>query len=185
VADMSDFNLSVTVRNAHILRRIREQYGSNAEMCRQTGISPSRVSAMLTMREKPFRKNGDLTSTAEELCSALGATPSELWPKDMAKVQAKKARYEIEMTQAEALAIAGSAENRIIQREMLEQWASGLSPRYLHVLALHTKGVPHDEIAEEMGVSRGRAWQMVQKSLHHMRLKAKRDGIHSYAEASQ
>ena len=95
---MSDFNISVTVRNNHILRRIRDQYGSNAEMCRQTGMSKTKVSAMLTMREKSFRQDGTLTSPAEDLCSALGATPSELWPGEMAKMKAKKAKYEIEVT---------------------------------------------------------------------------------------
>ena len=179
---MSDFNLSVTVRNNHILRRIRDQYGSNAEMCRQTGMSQPKVSALLTMREKPFRKDGTLTSAAEDLCSALGATPSELWPGEMAKVQARKAKYEIEVSQAEAMAIASSSERDVIHRQLLERWVGGLSPRHLLVLEMSQQGATLDEIAAELGKSRERVRQILLKAQRHMLTKAKQDGIRSFDE---
>lgn len=177
---MSDFNLSVTVRNNHILRRIRDQYGSAAEMCRQGGMSTSKVSALLTMREKPFRKNGTLTTAAENLCSALGATPSELWPGEMAKVQASKAKYEIEVSQAEAMAIASSSESDVIHRQLLERWVDGLSPRHLLVLEMSQQGATLDEIAAELGKSRERVRQILFKVQSHMRTKAAQDGIRSF-----
>ena len=179
---MSDFNLSVTVRNAHILRRIRDQYETNSAMCRETGMSSSAVSALLTMRKKPFRPNGTLTSAAEDLCSALGATPSELWPGEMAKIKAKKAKYEIEVSQAEAMAIASSSERDVIHRQLLERWVDGLSPRHLLVLEMSQQGATLEEIAAKLGKSRERVRQILFKAQTHMRTKAKQDGIRSFDE---
>lgn len=179
---MSDFNLSVTVRNAHILRRIRDQYGSNSAMCRETGMSKSAVSALLTMRKKPFRANGTLTNAAEDLCNVLNATPSELWPGEMAKMEAKKAKYEIEVSQAEAMAIASSSERDVIHRQLLERWVDGLPPRHLLVLEMSQQGATLDEIAAELGRSRERVRQILFKAQTHMRAKAKQDGIRSFDE---
>lgn len=179
---MSDFNLSVTVRNAHILRRIRDIYGSSSEMCRKTGMSPRRVSALTTMRDKPFRENGELTIGAENLCSALSATPAELWPKQMAQIQAKKARYEIEISQAEAMAIASSPEENVIQRQLIERWADGLSPRYLLALEMHQQNATLDEIGAEIGVSRERVRQILSRAHGHMRKKAMKDNVKSFLQ---
>ena len=177
---MSDFNLSVTVRNAHILRRIRDIYGSSSEMCRKTGMNPTKVSALTTMRDKPFRENGELTLGAENLCSALSATPAELWPKQMAQIQAKKARYEIEMSQAEAMAIASSSEENVMQRQLIERWVDGLSPRHLLALEMHQQDATLDEIGAEIAVSRERARQILLRAYRHMRKKAMNDGVKSF-----
>ena len=179
---MSDFNLQVTVRNAHILRRIRAQYGSNAEMCRETGLAPNQVSSLLTMREQPFRKDGTLTSAAEGLCSALGATPSELWPKEMANIKARRARYEIELTQAKAMAIAGSPETQVMQRQLLEKWMQNVNPADLEVLAMSQSGMTLDEIGREMGRSRERVRQRIAKAERRIREAAYRDGVKAYHE---
>jgi DNA-directed RNA polymerase sigma subunit (sigma70/sigma32) len=179
---MSDFNLSITVRNAHILKRVRNMYGSSSVMCRETGMSRPKVSALMTMREKPFRENGELTTCAEDLCSALGATPDELWPKQIAKMQAKKARYEIEISQAEAMAVTSSSEVNTIQRQLIERWADGLSPRYLLALEMQQQGATLEEIGAEMNVTRERARQILIRAQRHMRTKASHDNIKSFYE---
>jgi RNA polymerase sigma factor (sigma-70 family) len=100
----------------------------------------------------------------------------------MAQIQAKKARYEIEISQAEAMAIASSPEENVIQRQLIERWADGLSPRYLLVLEMHQQDATLDEIGAEIGVSRGRARQILLRAHGHMRKKAMKDNVKSFLQ---
>jgi hypothetical protein len=84
------YNVQIQVRNNHLLKRIRNQYGSSAKMCKETGLVATAVSALLCFREKPFLMDGSLSTVAAGLCSALGATPEELWPDEMSEIVAKK-----------------------------------------------------------------------------------------------
>jgi hypothetical protein len=58
------YNVQIQVRNNHILKRIRNQYGSSAKMCKETGLVATAVSALLCFREKPFLMDGSLSTAA-------------------------------------------------------------------------------------------------------------------------
>jgi RNA polymerase sigma factor (sigma-70 family) len=146
-------------------------------------VGHSALSALITMRESPLRKDGTLTVAAEKLCSALGAAPSELWPRDMAKIKAKRARYEIEISQAEAMAIASSGEDALIQRQLLGRWMQKLGPREIMALSLRQDGLTLDEIGQELGGrSRERVRQILARAERKMRDAANRDGVTEFRQ---
>lgn len=180
---MSDINIKLTARNAHLLRAILEKHESIAEFCRAYGLCYSRVSALLTFRDAPFRANGDLTTLAENICSATGRYPSELWPRDVARMKLKKSSAEIEISTAEAMAICGSAESGVIQREFLARWLSKLNPREIEAIGVIQSGGTYEDCAKTLDVSRERARQIQIKALRKLRIAAARDGVNSAIEA--
>lgn len=181
---MKDFNLKVTVRNARLLHRVREKYGTAAECARQAGVNKSGLAALMTMKAKPFRKDGDLTECASKICSALGCYPEDLWPEHIADIQTRRATTEMEFSRAEVMQITG-AEDGFVRRELLEKWADQLRPREHIAIQAAREGWTFEELGEELGgVSRERARQIQIKALRKMRQAAGRDGITCISEAS-
>jgi RNA polymerase sigma factor (sigma-70 family) len=179
------YNVQIQVRNNHILKRIRDQYGSSAKMCKETGLVATAVSALLCFREKPFLMDGSLSTAASGLCSALGATPEELWPDEMSEIVARKATYELELSQAQALSLCSSAEEDIIARQLIEKWSECLSDRQRIALEVLCWGHnTRSKLAKRLGVSRERVRQLQQRALNKMRHRAiVDDNVRSYWEA--
>ena len=178
------YNVQIRVRNNHILKRIRNQYGSASKMCKGTGISVQKVSSLVGFRERPFLNDGSLSTAAEDLCSALGATPEELWPDEMSEIVAKKATYELELSHAQALSLCSSAEENVIAKQLIEKWSECLSDRQRMALEAFCSDVTLEEAGKEMGLSRERVRQLQQRALRKMRHHAVvDDNIRSYREA--
>ena len=179
---MSDFNLQVTVRNGRLLRAIRDTFGSTAEMCRQAGINQTQASALVTMRERPFRQDGSLTTVAEAIVSALGVPADDLWPEHIARLKARRARVEIEMDAPTFAAIAdGNPEAHAIYRHAISRWSRDLTERERTVLSIcHSGGTLEDASKVIGGVTRERARQVLLKGERKIRGAAARDGVKSW-----
>ena len=178
------YNVQIQVRNNHLLKRIRDQYGSSAKMCKETGLVATKVSSLVCFREKPFLQDGSLSIAAEELCSALGATPEELWPDEMSEIVAKKATYELELSQAQALSLCSGAEEDVIAKQLIEKWSECLSDRQRIAIEALCDDKTLDETGKELGVTRERARQIQLKALRKMRHHAiVDDNVRSYREA--
>jgi RNA polymerase sigma factor (sigma-70 family) len=184
MTQQNGYNVQIQVRNNHILKRIRDQYGYSAAMCRELGISATRVSSLLCFREKPFLSDGSLSTIAADLCSALGATPEELWPDEMSEIVAKKATYELEISHAQALSLCSGAEENFIANQLIEKWSECLSDRQRIALEAFCAGVTLEEAGREMGLSREMVRHLQQKALRKMRHHAiVDDNVRSYREA--
>jgi hypothetical protein len=48
------YNVQIQVRNNHLLKRIRNQYGSSAKMCKETGLVATAVSCSFALQGKAF-----------------------------------------------------------------------------------------------------------------------------------
>jgi lambda repressor-like predicted transcriptional regulator len=173
---MSDFNIKVTVRNAHLLRAIRAKFDSAAEFSRASGIGQSHLSALITMRESPLLKNGFPSPVADLICDFLGKNFEELWPGKMAEMRRKKASHEVEMSIAEVEQLADPM-NRARQRKMLSGWAGVLRPRELQAITLRIEGATIDEGGAALGVSRERFRQIEAQALRKMRRAALLQGV--------
>ena len=182
---MSDYNLKITVRNGRLLRRIREKFGTTAELCRVSGAHITSVSALLTMRASPFLQDGSLSKTAETICSALGAYPDDLWPEHMRDAR-KQSSAEVELSAAEVEQIASDGPERaFIRSELVHRWLKQLPPRERYVVEqrMQNESVTLDELARELGgISRGRVAQIEAKAHRRIREYARRDRILSHQD---
>lgn len=183
---MSDFNVKITVRNARLLRAIRERADSVAEFCRTYGLQYPRVSALVAMNAAPVRQDGTLTATAVEVLSALGCEAEEIWPRHMERLKLKRATAEIELSADQVAAIAsdeGDPVKRAMQRQMIGKWAKSLSPAEAEIVARRVSGETYEEVAKSFGVTRERIRQREQRGLRKMRMQATRSGVQCIEDA--
>lgn len=181
-----DFNIKVTVRNGRLLRAIREKFDSAAELARVAGVNQSQVTALVTMRARPILKDGNLSSAAEAIVSALGVPADELWPEHIRRLKSKRATVEVEMDAQTFAEIAlGNSDQSLIYRQAIKRWAGCLSDREKGVLSARYGGVTLDELASEQGVGRERIRQIEHKAIVKMRKAAFRDKVHSMVDLAE
>jgi RNA polymerase sigma factor (sigma-70 family) len=179
---MNDFNIQIKVRNARLLRAIRSVSDSAADFSRLSGVSQTVISALLTMKLSPMRKDGTWTVPATEIASYVGMTPEEIWPAHMERLLLKRAEAEIEFSAADVLAIAGDGENATIQRQLLERWAAALTPKQIEIIGRRNAGETYEEISKDFGVTRERIRQQEFRAIYKMRKAARVDGIESMTQ---
>ena len=180
---MSDFNLKVTVRNAHLLRAIRRRFDTAAAFARAFGLSNNRLAALINMRESPLRKDGSTTQFAEMVCDALGKNLEDLWPGKMVEMRRRTATHEVELTMDQAMQIADPL-NAALQRKMLADWSVNLRPRELQVISLRNEGATLDEAGLAMSLSKERVRPIECKALRKMREAAWKQGVKSFVDAA-
>ena len=173
-----DFNIKVTVRNARLLRAIREQFGTSAELARVCGLGQSQITALVTMRARPFLKSGELSSTAEAIVSALGIPADDLWPDHIRRLKARRATVELEMdAQTFAEIAADDPEQRAVYRHAIAKWSRALSERDRDLVIRRIEGARLEDCAQELGVTRERIRQIELRAFRNMRKAALRDGV--------
>ena len=177
---MKDFNVKITVRNNRLLRAIEDQFGTSAQFCRESKISPSKVSAFLTMKETPVGVNGWKPS-ALDVASALGVHPVDIWPDHLQDVRLKSSTAQLELTAPEVAQIAAhAAMDQAEARDLIVKMSSGLQPRLMDFLAWRVSqgaNATIQECGQYLGVTAERARQIEAKMMRKMRDKAKRLGI--------
>jgi len=181
---MSDFNLKVTVRNAHLLRAIRGRFKNISVFERALGVAQGRIGALVNMRESPLRKNGQPSQLADLVCDFLGKNFEELWPGKMAEMRRKKASHEIEISMADAEQLADPM-HQARHRKMLAGWVGHLRPRELQAITLRIEGATIDEAGAELGVSRERFRQIEAKALGKMRRAALLQGVRQFGDVAE
>jgi transcriptional regulator with XRE-family HTH domain len=175
----TDFIVSIKVRNGRLLRAIRAKYGTTAEMARQTGISVSALSGLLTMRISPLLKSGEWATVAFDVSSALLTEPEELWPAHVAKIKIARNEREIDMSMEDVQDMIAGPEF-VNANLLLEKWTKGLSDRGVMALVLHSNGATLDDMGKEFGgITRERARQILIKAMRHVRKNAARQHVDS------
>jgi len=169
---VSDFNVTFRVRNARLLRRIREKFGTAAEFCRQSGVAPQMVSALLSMRVRPIRKDGEWVEAAYKIAAYLRCDPEDIWPAYMREATMARNTAEIEMTAADAVAFLPGSEANAGRAALLQKWTRGLLPREIRAIEFIQSGSTLDDAAAEFGVTRERVRQIEIKTLRKMRRNA-------------
>lgn len=180
---INDLNVQVRVRNNRILSRIRKRFTTVAGMCRQFDMSAQQVNSFICFRETPFRGDGTLRTAADKLCSALGVTPDDLWPNEMAKIKRERSTYELELSTAEAMAICHNPDRELMQLQLISRWAHRLTDKEKFVISERFSGSTLDAVAKAIGTQRERARQIEAKAIRKMRTAAKiMDGIETYTQ---
>ena len=173
---MSDYRIKISVRNARLLRAIEaEGFRSVAAFCRAWELSEAAVNSLLCFRQTPLDKAmGTLKSSARDLCDALAALPEDLWTEDQLTFRVKKNTRQLdisadvlqsylEYTDAHKLIAALKDKAKLTERER-------------RVIKKHVEGDSYlEEIADELGVSRERVWQIEKNAFRKLRHFASKD----------
>lgn len=172
-----EYAVKVTVRNALILRRMKELgVKSQVELARLAGLGLMTVSTLVSLKKAPKNKiTGDWVDAAFALSSALQTEPEELWTETQSNMALKRNSYEVDMNEEEVKQLAsgentdklalGSEQSRILRKALVS-----LTPREEYVVRRRffdedTLG----DIADDMGVNRERVRQIEGKALRKLK----------------
>ena len=174
---MSDYRVTVKVRNNRILKAIKDVGGEPGQKwCEVNGLGYTQINNLINMTESPLLKIGALSASAEKLCNVLGKLPEELWTNDQIR-PLEKNFTELDMTQDQVMALLPLSETTYIQdfdkkdlEEVMEAALSTLNRRESKVLHLRYKqGLLLEEIAEKFDITIERVRQIESKALRNLR----------------
>lgn len=166
-----DFNVEIRVRNGRLLSAVKRKFGSSAEMCRQTNIREASLYALISMKHRPVKQNGEPTEVALNIAAALGMDFEDLWPKHMERLKRKKASFEIEMSSEEVQRISDMPMERLIDyKSAIAVMQERLTPRERDVIQWRfTDNLTYAEIGEIIGTWPERARQIEAQAFRKMR----------------
>jgi hypothetical protein len=133
---MSDYAISVKVRNGRLWRKIAEcGFSSVSELCRKSGLHPQRTGALLNLKLAPLTEAGCWRRSAADLAEALGCTCEELFSETQRTLALRDNRRECFITETGFLNLSGR-----VERPPLENPGEQLLEDALCDLALERNG---------------------------------------------
>jgi hypothetical protein len=122
---VSDFSISVKVRNARIRRKVVECGFRNVnDLCRQAGLYPSSISALLNLKVSPVTREGSWRRSAVSLAEALGCTCEDLFSVRQRTLSLRTNELECTISERELLKLRRRIERPLIENpgdQLLEQ----------------------------------------------------------------
>ncbi len=169
--------------NAIMERRERLGYDSCARFCREMDLPYALVVSLESAHHSPFDTKGEMRKVARRLCEALGATVEELWPEE---VLALKKNISSRLLDASDLALlAGhsvpllderSVDDHLADVEIAERALSCMRERDAYLVQrVILEQASYGEAGSEVGLSRERTRQLVDRGLRDARRKIFRE----------
>lgn len=113
---MSDYAISIKVRNGRIRRRLAEcGFSSVGDLCRKTGLYPQQIGALLNLKVAPLTKSGSWRRSAVALADALGCTCEELFSDSQRTMALQDNRTETFISEGRLLRLSGMVERPLLE----------------------------------------------------------------------
>jgi len=113
---MSDYAISVKVRNGRIRRKIAEcGFKSVSDLCRQTGLCQHQIGALLNLKLPPLTEVGCWRRSAAALAEVLGCTCEELFSETQRTLALRDNRGECFITETGFLKLSGRVERPLLE----------------------------------------------------------------------
>jgi len=113
---MSDYAISIKVRNGRIRRKMAEcGFSTVNELCRKSGLRPQEVGALLNLKLSPLTETGSWRRSAATLAEVLGCTCEELFSETQRTLTLRDNRSECFITEAGLLMLTGAVERPLLE----------------------------------------------------------------------
>jgi hypothetical protein len=113
---MSDYAISVKVRNGRITRKIAEcGFSSVNDLCRKSGLHPERIGALLNLKLPPLTGDGRWRRSAAALAEVLGCTCEDLFSETQRMLVLRDNQGECFVTETGLLKLSGMAERPLLE----------------------------------------------------------------------
>jgi RNA polymerase sigma factor (sigma-70 family) len=185
---VSDYRVKVAVRNARLMRAFESIGHTPTSFAHKYGFQASETCALAALRCKPVLSTGMWRASVMKLCELTRTMPSELFTaRQMEGLRANSAQRDVdEDTLVAMLEPPASMEQLAITNDLAalanEVIDSRLSRRAAKALRLSIDGATFEEIGQELGVTRERARQIVEKARRETRVALRKRGIRSFED---
>ena len=113
---MSDYAISIKVRNGRIRRRMAEcGFSSVNELCRKSGLRANQIGALLNLKVPPLTQTGSWRRSAAALADVLGCTCEELFSETQRTLALRDNRGECFISEAELLKLSSRVERPLLE----------------------------------------------------------------------
>jgi len=113
---MSDYAISIRVRNARIRRKIAEcGFSTVNELCRKSGLRANQIGALLNLKVPPLTQTGSWRRSAAALADVLGCTCEELFSESQRTLALRDNRSECFISEAELLKLSSRVERPLLE----------------------------------------------------------------------
>jgi hypothetical protein len=113
---MSDYAVSIKVRNGRIRRKIAEcGFSSVNELCRKSGLRAYEIGALLNLKVPPLTQTGSWRRSAAALADVLGCTCEELFSETQRTLALRDNRGECFISEAELLKLSSRVERPLLE----------------------------------------------------------------------
>jgi hypothetical protein len=113
---VSDYAISVKVRNGRIRRKIAEcGFSSVNELCRKSGLRPENIGALLNLKLPPLTRAGRWRRPAAALAEVLGCTCEELFSETQRTLALRDNRGECFITESELLKLSCRVQQPLLE----------------------------------------------------------------------
>lgn len=188
---MSDYAISIKVRNGRISRKIAEcGFSSVNELCCKSGLNPHQIGALLNLKLPPLTGTGRWRRSASALAEVLGCTCEELFSETQRTLALRSNRGECFITEAGLLKLSSRVESPLLENpgerlledadeqrkiEVIRRALEGLNVTALdrRIVESHF-GIGCEErtladLALELDVSRSFVWRRLRRALGRLR----------------
>jgi hypothetical protein len=113
---MSDYAISIKVRNGRIRRKMAEcGFSSVSELCRKSGLRPQQIGALLNLRLPPLTQTGSWRRSAAALADVLGCTCEELFSERQRTLALRANHGECFITESGLLKLSSRVERPLLE----------------------------------------------------------------------
>jgi RNA polymerase sigma factor (sigma-70 family) len=170
---MSDYNVQVKVRNNNILKALSEAgYSPGYKFCEECGITYATLNQLINLKLAPVTSDGDIRDCVIKLCEFLNKEPMQLFSEEQMymALDSNKSFREVSYEEMEAIGIGYSMDENVFLREKVMEAIGKLRPRDAKIIVdRFYNNKPTYQIADELGVSQGRANEIIKRALRIMR----------------
>ena len=186
-----DYNLTLKIRNAPFMRLMVSRGINNAAaLHRESGVSKQQIGIILNLKESAFKSDGiSMKKYVTDLADFFGVLPDELYPADHMRDPLHQNEFSSDVTKSQINMLTHSAQQdperllEIMQTESRDAFldiieSGNLTGRESSVLiARFRDNKTLFDIASSMGVTPGRARQLVLNAIRKMQNPKKKQGI--------
>ena len=173
---MSDYAVKVTIKNARILRLMRDAgITSQSELAQRAGVSQTDVGTLINMKRRPTGKDAMWRPLVDKICFVLGCTPEDMFTEAQGDMELQTNSVVIDMDEPQLRALmSDDMEQKVWAKLELQKLLGHVkNPKDRAVMEARLDGATFAEIGQQFGRRGGRIRDYEARAIRDMRSAAR------------
>jgi len=173
---MSDYAVKVTIKNARILRLMRDAgITSQSDLARRAGVGPNDVGTLVNMKRRPTGKDTMWRPLVDKICFVLKCTPEDMFTEAQADMELETNSVVIDMDEPQVRALMSDDMERQVwaKLELQKLLDHVTNPKDRVVMEARLDGATLDDIGRQFGRTREAIRHREARAMREMRSAAR------------